>query len=95
MKPLLGDPSLYIKRNNEDIDWLMGIYVNDGCLAGNGKMEPFTEKTLHRFESKPRVWDIFEFFGTTVTTISPRLFSIGHESYTKQLHLVTADASFE
>ena len=95
LEPLLGDPSLYIKRNSEDIDGLMGNYVDDGCLAGNGKMEALTEKTLHRFEWKPCVWDNLECFGTTVTNIGPRLFSLGQESYTKQLHLVPADASFE
>lgn len=53
--PLRGDPSLYIKRNEQDVDGVMGVYVDDSCIAGNENMQQLTEKTLQRFDSKPRV----------------------------------------
>ena len=58
-------------------------------------MQLLIEKTLHRLDSKLRLWDNFEFFGTTIKTVSPSSFSIGQESYAKQLHVVRSDASFE
>ena len=58
-------------------------------------MEELTEKMLKRFDSKPRVWDNFEFFGMQIKTLAPSSFSIGQESYTKQLQIVPSDASFE
>ena len=60
--PLLGDPSLYIKRNEEDVDGLLGMCVDDRCLAGNEKMQQLTKLTLKKFESRPHQWDNFEFF---------------------------------
>ena len=36
--PLRGDPSLYIKRNDEYVDSVTGNYVDDGCLTGNESM---------------------------------------------------------
>lgn len=36
--PLLGDPSLYVKRNDEDLDDLLGTYIDDGCLGGQEEM---------------------------------------------------------
>lgn len=40
--PLRGDPSLYIKRNDGDVDGLLSMCVDDGCLAGNAKMQDLT-----------------------------------------------------
>lgn len=37
--PLLSYLSLYIKRNDEDIDGLLRMFVDDGCLAGNKMMQ--------------------------------------------------------
>lgn len=35
--PPLGDPSLYSMRNDEDLDKLLGMYVDNGCDVGNKK----------------------------------------------------------
>ena len=51
-------------------------------------------KTLKQFDSKPRVWDNFECFGTQIKTLALSLFSIGQELYAKQLHVVLSDSSF-
>lgn len=44
---LLGEPSLYIKRND---DGILGMCVDDGCLAGNKVMQEITKLTLQNFE---------------------------------------------
>ena len=80
LEPMRGDPSQYIRRNDEDVDGVMGNYVDDGCLAGNGRMQELTENTLKRIDSKPRAWDNFEFFGTQIKTLALSSFSIGQES---------------
>ena len=59
--PLLGDLSLYIKSNDQDVDGLFGMCVDDGCLGGNEAMQEPTKVTLQKFESRPREWDIFLF----------------------------------
>lgn len=50
--PLLGIPSLYVKRNDEDLDGLLGMYVDDGALGGDSSMQELTELTLKKFDSK-------------------------------------------
>lgn len=95
LEPLRGDPSLYIKRNEEDVDGLMGMYVDDGCLAGNETMQRLTELTLKRFDSKPREWDTFEFFGTSVRTLKQGTFSISQKLYASKLRPLPNDVSFK
>ena len=65
-----------MKRNDEDLDGLLGMYVNEGCLGGNEEMEKATEFTLKRFDSKERVWDIFEFFGANMASFCEGVLSI-------------------
>ena len=93
--PLLGDPSLYVKRNEEDVDGLLGMYVDDVFLGGNVEMQRLTELTLKRFDSKKRVWDNIEFFGTSIQTEDGGLFSITQEQYIKRLKPIPMDASFQ
>ena len=65
--PLLGDPSLDIKRNDEDVDGFLVMCVDDGCLAGNEAMQQLTKLALQIFESRPREWDNFDFFATSIS----------------------------
>lgn len=41
-----GDPSLYLKQNNEDVDGIMGNYIDGAALAGNEAFQKLTEKRL-------------------------------------------------
>lgn len=95
LEPTRGDSSLYIRSNDEDVDSVMGNYVDDGFFAGSEGMEELTEKMLKRFDSKPRARDNFEFFGTEIKILASSSFSIRQESYAKQLQLVPSDASLE
>ena len=93
--PLLGDPSLYIKRNDEDLDGLLGMCVDDGCLAGDKVMQSLTELTLQRFDSRPREWDNFEFFGTSIFTVKNGHFLVSQKAYINRLKPLLLDASLE
>lgn len=73
----------------------MVVYVDYRCLEGNETMQKLTEKTLPKFDSKTREWDSFEFFGTTMKTVSPGKFIIGQEAYTKRLKLIPSDSNLE
>ena len=93
--PLLGDPSLYIKRIDEDVDVLLGMCVDDGCLAGNEAMQELTKLTLQTFESRPREWDNFDFFGTSISTVRSSHFRISQKAYIGRQRPLPLDATFE
>ena len=50
--PLLGDPFLYVKRNEEDLDGLLGMYVEDSFIGGNDSMQELSKLSLKKFDSK-------------------------------------------
>ena len=92
--PLLGDPLLYVKRKEEDLDGLLGMYVDDSLLGGNDDMQELTKLSLRRFDSNERAWDNYEFFGTSVETHEEGSFSVTQEAYKKKLKPIPMDASF-
>lgn len=57
-------------------DGVTGNYVDDGINAGNSILENLIELTPERFESKPRVYDSFDFNGAHVSTVSKHAFKI-------------------
>ena len=48
----------------------MGVYVDEGLLAGNKAFQELTEKTLSTFESQQLEWDKFEFLGALSRTLN-------------------------
>ena len=78
--PLLGGPWLYIKRNDEDVDGLLGMCVDAGCLARNEVMQELTELTLQNFESRPWEWDKFDFFETSISIVRSSHFPISQKA---------------
>ena len=94
MTPTAGDPSLYLKRNKGDIDGIMGNYIDDGALAGNEAFQRLTEKTLVKFDSKPREWDNFEFFGAFIKTQDNGELTVDQIGYAKKLKPLPMDATF-
>lgn len=42
----------------EGVAW---SYVDDGIDAGSENFETLTEQALKKFESKPRVYDLFDY----------------------------------
>lgn len=62
MRSTAGDPALYTKTQNSKLVGVSVLYVDDSLNAGTPKFENMTESTLHRFESKPRIYDSFDFY---------------------------------
>ena len=93
--PLVGDPALYLKPNDEDLDGLMAVYVDDKAIAGNDEMRKLTEGTLKRFESKPREWDEFNFFGMHLKSLDGSVFSVSQTDYISKLKPIPVDCSFD
>lgn len=81
--------------NRDDVDGLMAVYVDDKMMAGNEEMQKLTAKTSGRFESKPREWDQFTFFGMYFQTLGDFVFSVDQKEYISKLKPVSVDCSFE
>lgn len=59
-----SDPSLYFKRSGEKLDGLTRTYLGDRFNAVNVSFEKLANLTLHKFHSKQRFYDAFNFYGT-------------------------------
>jgi len=97
MSPLTGDPALFIKRDEDNVDGMLGAYVDDTCMGGNEKFQNLTLATLDKFESKPRVWDQFDFIGVSVRTLpgALRSFTLDQVSYIDALTRLPSSTSYE
>lgn len=58
-------------------------------------MKALNQSTLRLFDCKPRVWEIFDFFGTGMENLRSRSFHISQFHYVQILQLLPLDASFE
>lgn len=95
MHPFPGDSSLYVNGEGEKIDGISGQYVDDSLNARNKSFEINTEQTLSLFESKPHVYDNFEFFGTRIRTTELGEFFVGQQYYVNSLTYASENSSFE
>ena len=98
MVPTEIDPSLYIKEGSEHTDGLLGTYEDDSLLCGDKSLQELTERTLQRFESRPRQWDDIDFLGVHVSTKGTengREFLMSQPEYVAKVTLVPTDISFE
>lgn len=94
MKPSIGDPALYVMISDGEMDGIMGVYVDDSLNAGTPLFEKLTAESLKRFDSKPRVFDHFEFFGSTITTTAPGEFLLSQKRYAGRLSFVAKDCEY-
>lgn len=74
MKATKRDRAVYTWTQGEDICRISGTYVDDSLNAGIAEFQKHTEQTLRKFESKPRVWDTFDFYGAKVNTTEDQTF---------------------
>lgn len=63
---MTGDPAFYVKVTDGSLEGLIDVYVDDNLHAGNKEFERLTSASLRRFESTPRVYENFDFFGTMI-----------------------------
>lgn len=97
MSPLTRDPALYVKDGEDDVDGLLGSYVDDMLLGGNEEFQRLTEKTLTHFDSKPREWDNTEFLGVQVRTLTTpwRHFTLSQPEYIKLVRIMPTDITYD
>jgi len=83
MEPLVGHPRLFVKDGAKALQGFLGSCVDDFLMGGDTHFQTLTEKTLQRFESKPRIWDNMEFIGVSIKTAPgpPRVLSIDQTGY--------------
>lgn len=95
MQPLRSDPALYAKFINQELCGITGIQVDDSLNAGDQRFEKITEATLTRFDSKPRLYDTFDFFGSQVATLDDKSISLGQPYFARNLTQSSTDIAFE
>lgn len=97
LSSLTGDPSLFVKRNDDSVDGIIGNYVDDFVHGGNERFQELTLKTLNVFEAKPRKWDCFEFVGVTINTKQgeARSFTLSQEKYVDAAAKQALDIDYE
>lgn len=93
LKPTIGDPSMQVKRKEGKLEGLMGTYVDDGLNAGDLALETLTESTLSKFDSKPRVHNLFAFFRTQLETLESGCFHMSQKYYATNINFVEKNYS--
>lgn len=73
----------------------MGTYVDDCLNTGTTRLEKLAEMTLSKFNSKPRIYDSFDFYGTQLATIEKGSFHLSQKRYAKNIAYVEKNCSFE
>jgi len=97
MVPLTSDPALYVKwKPEQTLSGLLGAYVDDCLMGGDAAFAALTQKTLTRFQGKPRTLDDAEFVGVHITTVACGVphFAIDQRAYVDNLERLPLDAPF-
>lgn len=98
MTPTPGDPALYVKIINENgrtnVVGITGSYVDDSINGGKGRFQDMTMNTLRKFESKPRIYDTFDFFGMQIETRADGILCMNQKYYANNLTTIPNDVSF-
>lgn len=68
MLPTPGDSALYVKSDGKKVIGLTVPYVDDSLNGGTEEFIDLTNATLAKFESKVRVYDSFDFYGTQINS---------------------------
>lgn len=74
---------------------ITGTYVDDSLNPGNEDFPIHTERALKKFESKPHVLEIFDFYVTQINTAADGAFTLSQPYYTTHLKATAVNASFE
>lgn len=94
MTPCIGDAAMYVKLVDGVLQGIMGVYVDDNLNAGTTEFEEMTRESLEKFDSKPRVYDDFAFFGSDVSTSAPGSFLLSQSRYAKRLSFIEKGCTY-
>lgn len=90
----IGDKALYVKHKRNKTIGICGSYVDNSLNAGCQEFEALTKATLAKFESKPKVYDSFDFYGCQIETIAPRICKVSQRYYIQNLNPAPMCTSF-
>lgn len=94
MTPVLGDAALYVKRNKiNEIIGITGMSAGDALNSVTPELKKFSEKTLTRFEAKPRMYDKFDFFGAQMDTAKDAVLCLTQRYYINNLKPLSNSAT--
>ena len=93
MLPTYHDIALYILHGDNELQGLVGVYVDDSLICGNKHFMDIIEKNLDKFESRAREIDNKTFAGVNVSTHGPAIHLDQHQ-YLSEIQSLPSDASF-
>lgn len=71
------------------------MYVEDLLEAGDQSFQEHARSTLNLFESKPRIYDRFDFFGSQIRTLHDGTMKMSQRYYARALKPMNAKGTFE
>lgn len=80
-----GDSAMYVWIHDGRLSGITGMYVDYLLIAGNVAFQKHTEKTLKHFESKPRVYDRFDFYGAQIASHDDGSTTMTQEYYVRTM----------
>lgn len=95
MTSLYSDSAMFMKQKNGKLIGLCGVQVDHSLNAGNEEFEKLTQLTLKKFDSKPWIYDLFEFFEMQIKAKQNGDYYTGQPYYAKNLSYVPKDATFD
>lgn len=86
---------LYFQFKNGKLIGVTCKYVNGNMKADNADLQSESNLPLKTFESKPRTYNHFTFFGTQVFTLEPDDFKLTQPNYIAGLHALPSNCTIK
>ena len=93
MRPTAGDLSLYIKRTHDELEGMVGAYVDDSIGTGTKQFEEYSKLTEQRFQSKPRETQRFTFAGIEIEPTEDG-YILHQRAFASRVKMLPKDCSF-
>lgn len=95
MKKLPSESAVFENCKENGLVFIGGIKVDNRPNAGSVQVVLITGQTLNRFESKPRMYNTFNFFRSQIRTVSYRKFRFGQPYCAAYMSFRPTDSKFE
>jgi Reverse transcriptase (RNA-dependent DNA polymerase) len=95
MHPTAGDISMFYRRVQDRLSGLAGTVVDDSLLAGDQPFLQHTDKSLQRFDSKPRRFAPTPFAGVDILLGPAGSYILSQTSYAQRMTALPRDCNFD
>lgn len=92
---ILFDLAFYVSLFDIQLESRIDVYVDDTLMACTTHFGEITLSTLTTFDSEPRTYDNFYFFGSQISTVSTGNLLLSHWKHASRFPLAPGDCSFE